>query len=161
MFSQPSEISDFRLRHEVIITCTQAKATKQLHRLHHLKACAKFPVSMFSQPSEISDFRLRREVIITCAQAKTTQQLHRLHHLKACAKFPVSMFSQPSEISDFRLRREVIITQSAAWYNVSVIKRKIPSEWLFYISKHAKGQKKLISMGRNPYKFQPDSKTFH
>ena len=61
-FSQPPEISDFRLRREVIIPQISVQSTEGRQR-----RAGRKPVnfgSMFSQPPEISDFRLRREVII-------------------------------------------------------------------------------------------------
>ena len=60
MFSQLSEILDFRLRREVIIP----QGARSAALLGPERLCPFRSGSMFSQPSEIFDFRLRREVII-------------------------------------------------------------------------------------------------
>ena len=60
MLSQPSEISDSRLRREVIYNIQN----NELKNIPHMVSTASYlDVSMLSQPSEISDFHLRREVI--------------------------------------------------------------------------------------------------
>ena len=62
MLSQPSRISGFRLRREVIYNIQN----NELKNTPHMVSTASYlDVSMLSQPSEIFDFRLRREVIIT------------------------------------------------------------------------------------------------
>ena len=60
MLSQPSRISGFRLRREVIYNIQN----NELKNIPHMVSTASYlDVSMLSQPSEIFDFRLRREVI--------------------------------------------------------------------------------------------------
>ena len=60
MLSQPSEISDFRLRREVIYNIQN----NELKNIPHMVSTASYlDVSMLSQPSRISGFRLQREVI--------------------------------------------------------------------------------------------------
>ena len=61
MFSQGSELFDFRLAREGIITQQRAgRPETSGQKRSPFLAC----VSMFSQGSEIFDFRLAREVII-------------------------------------------------------------------------------------------------
>ena len=61
MFSQGSELFDFRLAREGIITQQRAgRPETSGQKRSSFLAC----VSMFSQGSEIFDFRLAREVII-------------------------------------------------------------------------------------------------
>ena len=103
MLSQPSEISDSRLRRKVIYNI-QTNELKKFHARLPQPLIWMFQCSLSRRESLVSAYGVRLCITSKITNGKNPRKASTASYLD------VSMLSQPSEIFDFRLRREVIIT---------------------------------------------------